>query len=493
MPISETQKNVVISTAKPLVITTCVPTTVCLYKYGSSSPSTTAGPTSTVSSVTVVTSSLVGSPVMSTRTVPSDVTKQSSANILKPPVSSSLDHGGQTFHTQAQSPPPHTPAQASSSSETLRKPDELTHRDFSSIENSLKFLSGDLVNLKLDIAKSEERVKRLEISQGDINRLKADNVFLLRKIKELEDYSRRENIEITGLPEFKGENSYMVAVNFLRFKMQIPTPMQLVRYHRVGDGRNRPFLLRFKNYEDKLTVIKRKSILKGTGIFINDDLCEESQRERSNLIPVLKELQKKNKRAHFRGAKIYHNGRLFGENNVYDLPINMQDVCTRSGYGITAFAGKWSLFSNLNLILKGVVIDKEIWPSTEHFYQVQKALHVGDLDKAFMIASTTDPVQAMKIGGTIDTSGSDWDTVSRAIMKRAVAAKFEIPAYRRALLNANSVFVEATHNPTWGAGCKLADSKVFHPEDWRGKNAMGEILAEIRAEAIQKDRMTTPS
>ena len=132
------------------------------------------------------------------------------------------------------------------------------------------------------------------------------------------------------------------------------------------------------------------SRLRGTGIYLNDDLCHERKRMRASLVPVLKELKKVDVKAHFRGEKIFFRGRLFSESNLYDLPIDAHNACTKSENGTTIFARRFSRLSNLHLCK--ITIEGRNWPSVEHFYQFQKAATMGKHDVAASILAEEDPM-----------------------------------------------------------------------------------------------------
>ena len=99
--------------------------------------------------------------------------------------------------------------------------------------------------------------------------------------------------------------------------------IELVRCHRIGrqypQGR-RPILVRFRFFEDKEMVMMKRSNLRGSGVYLNEDLCLDSKRKQASLIPILKELKKIEVKTNFRGDKLAFRGRLFDENNIIIQP-----------------------------------------------------------------------------------------------------------------------------------------------------------------------------
>ena len=104
--------------------------------------------------------------------------------------------------------------------------------------------------------------------------LKNENKLLAMKIRDMENYSRRDNMEISGVPETKSDAIREVCKRIFTESLKITTGIELVRCHRVGrvrDGFVRPILVRFRFHEDKEAIMKNRVMLRGTGYFINDD------------------------------------------------------------------------------------------------------------------------------------------------------------------------------------------------------------------------------
>ena len=92
-----------------------------------------------------------------------------------------------------------------------------------------------------------------------------------------EQYSKRCNVRIYGIPEEKGENCYDAVVNFCRNCLKCDVAVsEIDRTHRVGKQRNdstpRAMIVKFLSYQSKLKVLKHRRNLKGSKKFINEDL-----------------------------------------------------------------------------------------------------------------------------------------------------------------------------------------------------------------------------
>lgn len=132
--------------------------------------------------------------------------------------------------------------------------------------------------------------------------------------------------------------------------------------------------------------------------------------------------------------------------------------------------GEWGAFSNFSR--HPFTLDGKRWPTSEHYFQAQKFVgteHVG------VIRQARSPMDAARLGRERSRPlRPDWERVKDDVMRRAVRAKFLAHAELADLLRStgDAELVEAAPNDFyWGAGA-----------DGTGKNMLGRILMEIRAE-----------
>ncbi len=119
-----------------------------------------------------------------------------------------------------------------------------------------------------------------------------------------------------------------------------------------------------------------------------------------------------------------------------------------------------------------IEIDGRTWPTSEHYFQAQK--FAGTEHEEF-IRSEPSPMIAAKMGRDRNCPfRSDWDLIKDDVMRLAIRAKFTQHKTLRNLLleTGESIIVEHTKNDSyWGdAG------------DGTGKNVLGQLLMELRAE-----------
>lgn len=129
----------------------------------------------------------------------------------------------------------------------------------------------------------------------DINSTKSEIKDLEVRCNYLDDYSRRHNIRISGVEEQSGGESWeqtaAKVLSILEDKLQLPG-LELERAHRVGqrrDSRPRTIVARFSRYRDRAAAMRNARKLKGTNIYLNDDLCAASLATRNTQMPQLKE------------------------------------------------------------------------------------------------------------------------------------------------------------------------------------------------------------
>ena len=139
-----------------------------------------------------------------------------------------------------------------------------------------------------DIEELKRKFKRLEDENKGIitenQQMQEEITAMTQKCDNLEQYSRRNNLRIFGLPETmdgKLEDEVLHLFN-TQLNLQIKRE-DIDRVHRLGRTGNtnkrngkvgRPLIVRFANYKSRRTVFEQKKMLKGTGIVIREDLCQ---------------------------------------------------------------------------------------------------------------------------------------------------------------------------------------------------------------------------
>ena len=115
---------------------------------------------------------------------------------------------------------------------------------------------------------------------GKVQHLQREVQLHKFELDKLEQYSRKENIKVFGLPETEGENTNEKVVNLAReMGLEIGT-RDISISHRIrgAAGKPRPIIVKFVRRETKAQVMKHKRNLKKKpefrDVFINDDLTK---------------------------------------------------------------------------------------------------------------------------------------------------------------------------------------------------------------------------
>lgn len=351
---------------------------------------------------------------------------------------------------------------------------------------SMDFIASSLDELKKELKSTKQEIKDLKHVKEEVSGLRNQNKILTDRIISLEDYSRRDNIIITGIRENRGEDCRVICADLFKEAFGMSS-VSVVRAHRVGPQtmKNRKIIVRFKFFTDKETVMRNRRVLKDKrpGIYIDDDFAQETLRRRQSLRPIVNLLKSIDERTHLRGDKIYHQGRLYSHNQLHDLPIDPHQACTKTQAGITVFSGTYSRLSNLYPV--DFELGGRLWHSTEQYYQFYKAEAAAKPEVSQQIRQANDSVEAMHLGKQVQP-GPEWQERGPEVMKQAMRAKFAIPSLRYTLLNSGVTIGEGTKNPFWGIGLSIRDNQACTPSSWTGKNIAGQCLMDIRKEIENK-------
>ena len=135
------------------------------------------------------------------------------------------------------------------------------------------------------------------------------------RVRIMEDFSKRNNIIIDGIPEQAQENSekLQVAVSKL-FSEKLGMPnVEFERCHRIGkessDQKPRRTLLELSKFEDRQKCLKSSFKLKGSDIYVNEDISRATAKIRTRK-PELLEKRRQGLIAYFFGVTIVTKKRL---------------------------------------------------------------------------------------------------------------------------------------------------------------------------------------
>eukprot|EP00249_Psilotum_nudum_P011352 c23120_g2_i1 orf=1058-1534(+) len=125
---------------------------------------------------------------------------------------------------------------------------------------------------------------------------------------EIEERAKRAlGIALKGVKEVEGEQPLNVATKFFQEDLKYPLVHGLSEAYRVGrhvEGRDRILVVKFKESQERAKALRKRAALKGTSMFIEEDLTPQQQQERRQLVIQMKQARQEGKWA------VIWNGRL---------------------------------------------------------------------------------------------------------------------------------------------------------------------------------------
>ena len=160
---------------------------------------------------------------------------------------------------------------------------------------------------------------------------------------------------------------------------------------------------------------------------------------------------------------------------------------------VLAFRGQQDVLSNLYIVKEGVYYDGKRFNSVEHGYKAQKANYHEREDLIQSVDLTHNARTMMKyVDKELENVPikEEWISQRQRIMKTLVSSKAQrCPEFRQTLLDSkDKILVEATSHPLYASGLPgIQETYECPPEEWPGKNRLGEIMMEVRMEIINKE------
>ena len=142
------------------------------------------------------------------------------------------------------------------------------------LDDRVKSLEEDNTALQ---AAATDMVEENDGLKSEILLLKNDMEMMKDDMMRNEQYTRKNNVKIYGLPERKDESCVDIVRMMLRDKLRIEINRdQIAVAHRIAgrSGKVRPIIVRFDQHDVKFTVLKQRRQLKGSGVSIQEDLVK---------------------------------------------------------------------------------------------------------------------------------------------------------------------------------------------------------------------------
>ena len=193
------------------------------------------------------------------------------------------------------------------------------------LKRSLEYTQAENDTLKQTVTQLQSSIKRIEnlnISQGVGERL-----------RRIEDDKRSKNLRVTGVTEDRNENREQTELKvkkIIQEKLGLDD-IQLSEAYRAGktDHQNaskpRPIIARVASRQQKIDCLKVSKNLKGTSVYIAEDVSKATQDIRNSKMDLLKQKREEGMIAYFSGAnlickprpkRVNHNRRSEGDNQT---------------------------------------------------------------------------------------------------------------------------------------------------------------------------------
>ncbi len=259
----------------------------------------------------------------------------------------------------------------------------------------------------------------------------SQNEVLYKRTVRQEDYSKKNNLVMTGIEEKRAETSgdcEEKVRKVLLDKLQITDvdKIMIQDCHRIGffkAGRTRPVVIRFLDLKDKNSIYKlRKKLIENKSESrISEHFSQDTTAIRKALGPIVGLCIKKGKKATLIQDEILVEGKRYNIDNIHHIPdIDTQQPCTKANNKVLAFNGRLSYLSNFHSA--NFFTEDILFCSNEQFYQYKRAQSAGTQHITANILATKDPVTQKKLGETTQFNYDDWDSYDT--MKKGAIAKF---------------------------------------------------------------------
>ena len=367
--------------------------------------------------------------------------------------------------------------------------------DIKTFQESLSAILTKAVSAEKLAAEAHTRIVLLE---GELNDCKADVKSLKDYIVRQDTYERRDCLKVFGIPEAEGEvcGDALMAL-FRELEVLDVDTIKFTKVHRHGRfvrGITRPIMAKFHYYPDLENVFARRERLRGSGKFITRVFAPQVEANRRKLAPVVRAVfdhkdtlpvdQKKAYKIKYVDDRLMINGKTFTVENLSDLPneVNIKKLFTPETDSHVYF---WSSLSPLsNHHRADMMIEGIHYNCVEQYIMYQKATLFKDTVTATRVMKEDEPTKQKQLGKDVHGfRGPMWTQQCQDIVRIGLRAKFTQNQDLRDQLLATGTKVLAEANPNdgfWGVGLRLSDPAIHEEKNWKGKNILGKLLAEIR-------------
>ena len=350
--------------------------------------------------------------------------------------------------------------------------------------------ANDIEKLNQKVQTLEEKLQQAETEASEtkfeLNKINLELKSVKDSNSSIDNYLKRDNLLFLNVPFAVNENCEKTIRGIMAsMGIEDSSEIKFVRCHRVKMGKAPfPIICRFHYFGDRQRVFDKRKELKGTNVFVEEHFSEETYKQRKALLPIQLAARKQGLKSFLKLDKVMIDGKLYGVNDLENLPVSLKYVatCSKQNDEVVAFFGERSPLSNF---YKTSFTDgSTTYHSTEMYLQHHKALLFQDEVTAYKIANSKSPAHSKALSYQI--KGVDqavWENKAPGIMKKGLELKFNADFHCKMTLieTGNRLLGEATSSDKfWGTGMALFDSLALNHGGWSGQNVMGKLLNEVR-------------
>ena len=190
------------------------------------------------------------------------------------------------------------------------------------LRRSLEFTQNEVADLKSEIAQLKTSSDRNSDFQPNFN-------GLAERVRCLEDGARVKNLRITGLSEQPNENSEQTqhkVEKLISEKLQLEN-VEISSAFRVGRNSEvsnspRPIVAEISSVRTKISCLKASNRLKGSNIYVSEDVSKATQEIRRQKAHILKQKRDEGYIAYFSGTEIITKSKRNSAQNVNPHGLN---------------------------------------------------------------------------------------------------------------------------------------------------------------------------
>lgn len=153
------------------------------------------------------------------------------------------------------------------------------------MEQALEHMSNNYDEILKTTQENKTKLKELEGKSASFDAALSEQQSEIFKLKStlnsLEEYSRRNNIEIHGIQETVNENPFNIVCSLAaKLGLKAPTPEEIEAIHRIKAKPNMtpPLLIRFSTMKMRDSWLSKRLALKSDAIYINENLTAYTKR-----------------------------------------------------------------------------------------------------------------------------------------------------------------------------------------------------------------------